>query len=116
MPEVDFLEESHEISSSYSDSSDVGDVNIGCDFQNLQPYQFEPEKQNHGNSFQCGGSPDKVGGKSQPESLQNHVGNIGWCQCGKCHAETQEIDCLCYKDLAALEELKFEGKLFYVIF
>ena len=23
-------------------------------------------------------------GKSQPESLQNRVGNIGWCQCGKC--------------------------------
>ena len=58
----------------------------------------------------------KCGGGSQPESLQNHVGNIGWCQCGKYHAETQEIDCLCYKDLAALEELKFEGKLFYVIF
>ena len=44
MSEVDFLEDSHEISSRYSDSSEVGDLNIGCYFQNLQPYQFEPEK------------------------------------------------------------------------
>ena len=44
MSEVDFSGDSHEISSSYSDSSEVGDLNIGCDFQNLQPYQFEPEK------------------------------------------------------------------------
>ena len=33
MSEVDFFEDSHEISSSYSDSSEVGDVNIGCDFR-----------------------------------------------------------------------------------
>ena len=32
--------------------------------------------------------------KSQPESLQNRVGNIGYCQCGKSHAEAREIDCL----------------------
>ena len=110
MSKVDFLEDSHEISSSYSDSSEVGDVNTGCDFQNLQPYQLEPEKQNQANSFQCGHSPDK------PKSLQNRVGNIGWCQCGKCHVETREINCLCCKDLVTLDELKFEGKLFYVIF
>ena len=115
MSEVDFSENSHEISSSYSDSSEVGDVNGGCDFQNLQPYQFEPEKQNQANSFQCGHSPDTVGVKSQPDSLQNWVGNIGWCQCGKCQAETRDIDSLCYKDLVALDELKFEGKLFYII-
>ena len=45
MSEVDFLEDSHEISSSYSDSSEVGDLNVGCNFQNIQPFQFEPEKQ-----------------------------------------------------------------------
>ena len=115
MSEVDFLEDSHEILSSYSDSSEVGDLNIGCDFQNVQPYQFEPEKQNQANSFQCGHSPNKMGEKSQLESVQNCVENIGWCQCGKCHAETRETDCLCCKDLVALDELKFEGKLFYVI-
>ena len=54
MSGVDFLEDNHEISRSYSDSSEVGDLNIGCDFQNLQPYQFEPEKQNQANSSQCG--------------------------------------------------------------
>ena len=116
MSEVDFLKDSHEISSSYSDSSEVGDLNIGCDFQNLHPYQIEPEKQNQTSSFQCGHIPDKVGKKSQPESLQNRVGNIGWCQCGKCHAETRDTDYLCCKGLVALDELKFEGKLFYVIF
>ena len=42
---MDFLEDSHEISSSYSDSSEVGDLNVGCTFQNIQPFQFEPEKQ-----------------------------------------------------------------------
>ena len=103
---MDSLEDSHEIPSGYSDSSEVGDLNIGCDFQNLQPYQFEPEKQNQVNSFQCGHSPDKVGGKSQPKSLQNRVGHIGWCQCGKCHAEIRKTDCLCCKDLVALDELK----------
>ena len=61
---MDFLEDSHEISSSYLDISEVGDLNIGSEFQNLQPYQFEPEKQNQANtnSFQCGHSPDKLGG------------------------------------------------------
>ena len=29
---------------------------------------------------------------------------------------TQEIDCLCCKELVTLNELKFEGKLLYVIF
>ena len=112
MSEVDILEDSHKISSSCSDSSKVGDLNIGCDFQNLQPHQSELEKQNEANSFQRGDSPDTAGEKSQPESLQNRVGNTGWCQCGKCHAETREIHCLCYKDMIALDELKFEGKLF----
>ena len=88
MSEVDFLEDSHEISSRYSDSSEVGDLNIGCYFQNLQPYQFEPEKRNQANWFECGHIPDKKGKKSQLESLQNCVGNIGWSQCGKHHAET----------------------------
>ena len=107
MSKKDFSEDSHEISSSYSDSSEVGDLNIAWDFQNWHPYQFEPEKQNQANNFQCGHSPDKVGKKSQPESLQNRVGNIGWYQHGKCHAETQETDCLCCNDLVALDELKF---------
>ena len=66
MSEVDFLEGSHEMSSSYSDSSQVGDLNIGCDFQNLQPHQFQPEKQNQANSFQCDHIPDKVGKKANP--------------------------------------------------
>ena len=66
MSEVDFLEGSHEMSSSYSDSSEVGDLNIGCDFQNLQPHQFQPEKQNQANSFQCDHIPDKVGKKANP--------------------------------------------------
>ena len=57
---------SHEMSSSYSDSSEVGDLNIGCDFQNLQPHQFQPEKQNQANSFQCDHIPDKVGKKANP--------------------------------------------------
>ena len=106
MSELDLLDLCHKLSNSYSDSSEVGDLSIDCDFQNLQPYQFEPE---------CGHSPDKVEKKSQTESLQNRFGNIGWCQRGNCHAETQEIDCVCCKDLVALDELKFEGKLFYVI-
>ena len=46
MSEVDFLEDSHEISSSYSDSSEVGDHIVGCNFKNIQPFQFELEKQN----------------------------------------------------------------------
>ena len=38
MSEMDFLEDSHEMSCSCSDSSEIGDLNIGCNFQNLQPY------------------------------------------------------------------------------
>ena len=60
--------------------------------------------------------PNKVEEKSQSESLQNRVGNIGCCQCGKYHAEMQEIDCICCKVLVELDELNFEGKLFYAVF
>ena len=35
MSKMDFLKDSIEISSSYSDSSEVGDLNIGCDFESL---------------------------------------------------------------------------------
>ena len=73
-----FLEDNHEISSRCSGSSEVGDLNIGCDFQNVQSYQLEPEKQNQANSFQCGHSPNKVGEKSQSKSLQICVGNVVW--------------------------------------
>ena len=63
----------------------------------------------------------KWGGKSQPKSLQNRGGNIGWCQGGKCHAEIREIDCFCWKDLVALDEvwLKFDWSLkgnFFMLF
>ena len=43
---MDFSEDNHEIPCRSSDNSEVEDLSIGCDFQNLQPYQFEPEKQN----------------------------------------------------------------------
>ena len=36
MLKMDFLEASIEISSSYSDSSEVGDLNIGCDFKSYR--------------------------------------------------------------------------------
>ena len=39
MSVVEFLKDSHEVWSSHSDSSEVGDLNIGCDFQGLQPYR-----------------------------------------------------------------------------
>ena len=61
---MDILEDNHEISSSYySGNSEVRNVSIGCDFQNLKTYQFEPEKQDQADSFQYGHSPDKVGKK-----------------------------------------------------
>ena len=90
MSEVGFLQDSHEISSSYSWSQKN---KIKLTAFNVATFLIKWEK-------------------SQPKSLQNCVGNIGWCHCGKCHAETQEIDCLCCTDLVALDELKFEGKLF----
>ena len=77
MSEVDFLEDNHEISSRYSDSSEVGDLNIGCYFQNLQPYQFEPEKQNQANCFQCGHIPDKVE-KKKPTRVSTKLCRKHW--------------------------------------
>ena len=82
MSEVDFLEDSHEISSSYSDSSEVGDLNIGCDFQNMQPNQFEPEKQNQANNFQCDHSPDKVGEKANSRFYKIVLESLGGVNVG----------------------------------
>ena len=49
--------------------------------------------------------------KANP-SLYNHVGNIEWCQVGKYHAETRDIDCLCCKDLVALDESSLKVNYF----
>ena len=84
--------------------------------QTVQSHTSLSQKQNQAMSFQCGHGPNKMEEKSQVEPLKNRIGNTGWCQYGKCHAEAKEIDCLCWKDLVALDELKFEGKLFNVIF
>ena len=41
--------------------------------------------------------------------LQHCSGSDGWRQCGKYHANTQEIDCLSCKDLDSLIGRKLEG-------
>ena len=80
MAEMDFVENSHEIYAVLYTVQKLETSVFAVFLQNLQPYQFEPEKQNQVNSFQCGFSPDKMEEKSQPNILQNCVGNISWCQ------------------------------------
>ena len=52
------------------------------DFQNLQPHQFEPEKQNQTNSFQCGHGPDKVGEKANPSLYKIVLETLGGVNVG----------------------------------
>ena len=109
MSEVAFLEDSLEISTSYSDSWEVEDLSfVGCDFQTLQPYHFEPEKQNQANSFQCDHSPEKVGEKTHPSFYKIMLETLGSVNVWNVMQRPEE--------LTVLDELKFEGKLFYVIF
>ena len=97
MLKIDFLEDNIEISSSYSDSSEVGDLNIGCDFKSLQVYWFEPEKQNQTNSFQCGDSPDKVGGKTNMGLYKIVLETLGGVNVGNAMQRPEKLTALAAK-------------------
>ena len=102
---MDFLEDSHEISSSYLDSSEVGDLDIGCDFQNLQPCQFEPHKQNQANHFQCDRRPDKVVEKANSSLYKIVLESLGGANVGNVMQRLEKLTVFA-KDLVALDELK----------
>ena len=59
------------------------DLNIiGCDFQNLQPYLFEPEKPNQANSFKYDHSPEKVGEKAHQSFYKIVLETLGGVNVG----------------------------------
>ena len=64
-------------------------LNIGCDFQNLQPYHFEPEKQK--TAFNVVTFLIKWEKKANPSLYKIVLETLG--------GETREIDCLCCKIL-----------------
>ena len=97
MSKMDFLKDSIEISSGYSDSSEVGDLNIGCDFESLQVYWFEPEKQNQTNSFQCGDSPDKVEGKTNLSLYKIVLETLGGVNVGNVMQRPEKLIALAAK-------------------
>ena len=50
------------------------------------------------------------------QSQEIRAGNKNWCQCGLCSEnEEREIDCLCCREVDAIEDEKFTG-LFISIF
>ena len=81
--DTNISEDNNELLSGFSNISKAGNLNFGCDFQNLLPHRFEPEKQDQVISLGYYHSPDKAENRSQSESLHHHVGNKEWCQCGK---------------------------------
>ena len=79
----------------------------------LEPYQFGPknyEKSQEGSS------------QTQKENifLVNHwenirVGKIEWYTCKNCRAESQEIDCLCCREVDAISDEQFPGNICNVL-
>ena len=82
---------------------------------NLQPYQYEPERDSEGDESSGSESdldindilPDKI--IAEEEDPDRRAGNKKWCTCGHCKKELYEIDCLCCQEEPAISEDKFEG-------
>ena len=72
----------------------------------LQPFQFEPEATNI-TSQECSNTTEN----EQIINLSNtvRIDNLDWCQCMNCHNEKREIDCLCCREVSALQDDNFEG-------
>ena len=63
---------------------------------------------------------DAQEGSSQTQKenifLINHwknldVGKIKWCMCKNCRAESQEIDCLCCREVNEVSDEQFSGNI-----
>ena len=80
----------------------------------LQPYQFEPEVENF--SYGTESDSDEASSIFDDEvriESKDRVGGKQWCSCGCCQEESREVDCLCCKEVSAIDEVKFEGKYLY---
>ena len=78
----------------------------------LEPYRFEPTKVSSSatNSVEeTNEGKEKDHFKCSKPASENHCGTLSWCTCTHCHVKVREIDCLCCKEVEALEESKFEG-------
>ena len=73
----------------------------------LQPFQFEPQATNITTSQECSNTTEN----EQIINLSNtvRIDNLDWCQCMNCHNEKREIDCLCFREVSALQDDNFEG-------
>ena len=76
----------------------------------LEPYRFEPTKVSSSatNSVEETNEEKKKHFKCSKPASENRCGTLSWCTCTHCHVELREIDCLCCKEVEALEESKFE--------
>ncbi|WAR18486.1 hypothetical protein MAR_033417 [Mya arenaria] len=90
-------------SNNYEDSSSDDENPLNLDDLNIQAYRFEPQRDTDDENSETDGDTDE-------ESLQDHniigndrVGNVGaWCLCGCCSDMQKEIDCLCCRELVAI--------------
>ena len=66
----------------------------------FNPYMFEPEKKDGSST---GSSSESESEESESERQnETRVTNLDWCTCGNCKNEKREIDCLCCKEVDAL--------------
>ena len=104
------VKSSEESLKSIDDSCDISDEEkeLCSTLLSLQPYQFEPERES-GSESESEVNND-INKESTAKYLEARVGNCIWCECGKCGAiEEREVDCLCCREVAVIDEEKFTG-------
>lgn len=73
----------------------------------FNPYLYEPEREVSSPSEGETSSSDE---ESVYETCsEGRSGSLDWCECDSCQIETREIDCLCCREEAALNEKFDEG-------
>ena len=97
------MSESEEYSSENSDSQSSGEEFLP-DLNKLKPYDLEPmisgDSEEH---FDDNTSDDS------DEEEQRRIGNINWCQCGRCQPMFTYTESLCCQETNEVPEELFEG-------
>lgn len=78
----------------------------------FNPYMYEPEMEVSSVSSSDEQSlSTEASGESEYFDAKDdtRVGHLDWCKCGHCKIETREIDCLCCKEVDALNS-KFDNE------
>jgi len=109
--ESEYLSDTQSDTDLTASEDDLDDIIENLEDLQIQPYQFEPEKDNATVTVNC--ETDKNEGTTEGENNENtaeRIGNLVWCSCSQCSIEKREIDCLCCHEVSAVSEEQFDGK------